>query len=81
MTQSPENSNYADPYLESSSSELSDILEVEEDLIGEETNQKADILGHSPSLVAPFPQATNQVSFAITSEISSLKNLDHVHVF
>ncbi|XP_046371622.2 RIMS-binding protein 2-like isoform X3 [Haliotis rufescens] len=58
---SPENSNYADPYIESSSSELSDIPEVEEELIGaEETNQNADVSGHSLSLVAPYTQATNQ---------------------
>ncbi|XP_067682714.1 RIMS-binding protein 2-like isoform X5 [Haliotis asinina] len=62
LSMSPENSNYADPYIESSSSELSDIPEVEEDLIGaEETNQNADVSGHSLSLVAPYAQATSQV--------------------
>ncbi|XP_071093924.1 RIMS-binding protein 2-like isoform X9 [Haliotis cracherodii] len=61
LSMSPENSNYADPYIESSSSELSDIPEVEEELIGaEETNQNADVSGHSLSLVAPYTQATNQ---------------------
>ncbi|XP_041350293.1 RIMS-binding protein 2-like isoform X4 [Gigantopelta aegis] len=43
-----ENSQYADPFIESSSSELSDIPEVEEELIGsEEANQGTGYTGQS----------------------------------
>ena len=61
--QSPvENSQYADPFVESSSSELSDIPEVEEELIGsEEANQSTGYTGHSTNQVSSCNNGGNDI--------------------